>query len=201
MALPVLAQIGIPALVKGLAEGLSQLKSPVAQAAAAALGELGDAFGNGSINPEQMAELNRHVEKLEEIEAAERQASIQSINESLRAEVSSSDPYVRRMRPTFGYIIALTWGAQMLALAYVIVFDTSEASLVIEAMERLGTIWAVGLSVLGIYVYKRSEEKRGTDYSSRSRSSAQKLAAIDPQPEVSVSSQARSLISRTRYND
>ncbi len=201
MALPVLAQIGIPALVKGLAEGLSQLKSPVAQGAAAALGELGTAFGNGSIDPAQMAELNRHVEKLEEIEAAERQASIQSINESLRAEVSSSDPYVRRMRPTFGYIIALTWGAQMLALAYVIVFDTSEASLVIEAMERLGTIWAVGLSVLGIYVYKRSEEKRGTDYSSRSRASAQKLAAIDPQPEVSVSSQASSLISRTRYND
>lgn len=201
MALPVLAQIGIPALVKGLAEGLSQLKSPVAQGAAAALGELGTAFGNGSIDPAQMAELNRHVEKLEEIEAAERQASIQSINESLRAEVSSSDPYVRRMRPTFGYIIALTWGAQMLALAYVIVFDTSEASLVIEAMERLGTIWAVGLSVLGIYVYKRSEEKRGTDYSGRSRASAQKLAAIDPQPEVSVSSQASSLISRTRYND
>lgn len=165
MALPVLAQIGIPALVKGLAEGLSQLKSPVAQGAAAALGELGAAFGNGSIDPAQMAELNRHVEKLEEIESAERQASIQSINESLRAEVASGDPYVRRMRPTFGYIIALTWGAQMLALAYVIVFETSEASLVIEAMERLGTIWAVGLSVLGIYVYKRSEEKgRGPRY-------------------------------------
>lgn len=64
------------------------------------------------------------------------------------------------MRPTFGYLIAVTWAAQMLALAYVIVFETGKASLVIEAMESLGTIWAVGLSVLGIYVYKRSEEKK-----------------------------------------
>ena len=27
-------------------------------------------------------------------------------------------------------------------------------------MASLGTIWTVGLSVLGIYVYKRSQEKR-----------------------------------------
>lgn len=71
-----------------------------------------------------------------------------------------NNKYVRRMRPTFGYLMALTWAAQMLALAYVVVFDTGQASLVIEAMESLGTIWTVGLSVLGIYVYKRSEEKK-----------------------------------------
>ncbi|MDY0029481.1 MAG: 3TM-type holin [Pseudobdellovibrionaceae bacterium] len=160
MTLPVLAQLGIPILVKGLAEGLGQLKSPVAQGASAALSELGHAFGNGIINEEQLAELHRHLEKMEEVAAKEREVSIAQVNESLRAEVVSSDPYVRRMRPTFGYIIALTWGAQMFALAYIIIFETSQASLVIESIERLGTIWAVGLSVLGIYVYKRSEEKR-----------------------------------------
>jgi hypothetical protein len=48
----------------------------------------------------------------------------------------------------------------MFGLAYVIVFDTVRAPLVIGAMESLGTIWAVGLSVLGIYVYKRSEDKK-----------------------------------------
>jgi biotin transporter BioY len=64
------------------------------------------------------------------------------------------------MRPTFGYIIAMTWAAQMFAIAYVIVFETNQAALVIEAVQSLGTIWAVGLSVLGIYVYKRSEEKK-----------------------------------------
>jgi len=31
---------------------------------------------------------------------------------------------------------------------------------IITAMASLGTIWSIGLSVLGIYVYKRSEDKR-----------------------------------------
>lgn len=160
MSLPILLQAGLPAIIKGLAEGLKNVNTPVAQGASGALGALFDAFGKGDISPEQMAELNRHIEKMQEMESTERQSSTTQINESLRAEVASSDPYVRRMRPTFGYIIAVTWAAQMMAIAYVIVFETTQAALVIQAVESLGTIWAVGLSVLGIYVYKRSEEKR-----------------------------------------
>ncbi len=168
MVAPLIA-LGVPALVKGLAEGLSQLKSPVAQGASAALSELSDAFGQGLVSDTQLAEINRHLEKVQEIEANERQNSISQINESLRAEVASSDPYVRRMRPTFGYIIAVTWCAQMLGLAYVIVFETAQAALVIDAMEKLGTIWAVGLSVLGVYVYQRSSEKKSAVFSPQMR--------------------------------
>jgi hypothetical protein len=76
------------------------------------------------------------------------------------AEGASEDAYVRRMRPTFGYIMAFTWLAQMGAIAWVIVADPVQANLIITAMTSLGTIWSVGLSVLGIYVYKRSEDKR-----------------------------------------
>ncbi|HPQ50311.1 MAG: ribokinase [Alphaproteobacteria bacterium] len=160
MVLPIIAQVGIPVLVKGLAEGLSQIKSPLAQGASAALSQLGEAMGNGAIPDSQLGELHRHLEKLQEIESGERSNFVSQVNESLRAEISSNDPYVRRMRPTFGYIIALTWGVQMMSLAYVVVFDTAQASIVIDAVAELGTIWAVGLSVLGIYVYKRSEEKK-----------------------------------------
>jgi hypothetical protein len=64
------------------------------------------------------------------------------------------------MRPTFGYLMALTWAAQMFAIAFIMVFETEKASLVIQAVESLSGIWAVGLSVLGIYVYKRSEDKK-----------------------------------------
>lgn len=160
MTISVILQAGLPALIKALAEGLKAVNTPVAQTASSALGALMDAFGKGEISDAQLVELNRHVEKMQEIEAAERQTSISQINESLRAEVASNDAYVRRMRPTFGYIIAATWAAQMFALAYVIVFDTKEAGMVINAVESLGTIWGIGLSVLGIYVYKRSEEKR-----------------------------------------
>ena len=160
MVLPILLQAGLPALIKGLADGLKNVNTPVAQGASGALGALMDAFNKGEISAEQLGELNRHMEKMQEMESGERQNAIAQINESLRAEVASSDAYVRRMRPTFGYIIALTWAAQMFALAYVIAFDTAQAAIVIHAVESLGTIWAVGLSVLGIYVFKRSEEKK-----------------------------------------
>ncbi len=48
----------------------------------------------------------------------------------------------------------------MLGVAYVIIFDTERAGFIINAMASLSAIWAVGLSVLGIYVYKRSEDKK-----------------------------------------
>ena len=72
------------------------------------------------------------------------------------------DAFNRRMRPVFGYVLALTWAAQMLAIAWVIVARPSEAAPIITAMASLSTIWGVGLSVLGIYVYKRSQEKMHT---------------------------------------
>jgi hypothetical protein len=48
----------------------------------------------------------------------------------------------------------------MFGLAYIIVFQTEKAAYILEGMASLSTIWAVGLSVLGIYVYKRSEDKK-----------------------------------------
>ncbi len=50
----------------------------------------------------------------------------------------------------------------MFGIAYVIIFDTDKAGVVMAAMGNLSAIWAVGLSVLGIYVYKRSAEKAAT---------------------------------------
>ncbi|MES2728502.1 MAG: 3TM-type holin [Pseudomonadota bacterium] len=155
-----LIKLGLPALVNGLAELFKNVPHPAAQGASAALESVGAVLTQGKIPPEQLGEMNRHYEKLEEMASGERETIITQVNESLRAEVGSADPYVRRMRPTFGYLIALTWTAQMLAIAYVIAFETGQAGVVIDAMASLGTIWAVGLSVLGIYVYQRSEEKK-----------------------------------------
>ena len=56
--------------------------------------------------------------------------------------------------------MAFTWAAQMFGIAYIIVFETEKSVFVLNAMGSLSAIWAVGLSVLGIYVYKRSEEKK-----------------------------------------
>lgn len=73
------------------------------------------------------------------------------------------DRYTRLMRPTFGYVVAFSWAAQMLAVAYVILFKTNEAAGIINAMDSLSTTWAVGLSVLGIYVYRRKTGKADPD--------------------------------------
>lgn len=160
-----IAKLGLPLFISLLGGALSKIDSPVAQSAAKALGNFEGALAGGVISPEQMAEANRHAETLATMKSKEYEVTLSEINQSLRAEISSSDPYVRRMRPTFGYLMAATWAAQMMGLAYVMIFQTEKAPAVLDSMESLSTIWGVGLSVLGIYVYKRSEEKKITTQS------------------------------------
>ncbi len=156
----ILTKVGLPILIEILGRSVGKIDHPAAQSAARALGELDAALAGGLISNEQMAEANRHAEAMAELAMKERQAGIAEVNESLRTEVASNDPYVRRMRPTFGYLMALTWAAQMFGLAYVVIFETAQAAAVLQGMSSLSAIWAVGLSVLGIYVYKRSEDKK-----------------------------------------
>lgn len=156
----ILARIGLPLLINVVSEALKDIDTPVTKGAAKALEDVDQALKAGQISPAQMTEANRHVERLAEIENEEFKVSLSEINQSLRAEIASQDQYVRRMRPTFGYLMALTWAAQMLGIAYVIIFDTIRAASILESMASLSAIWAVGLSVLGIYVYKRSEDKK-----------------------------------------
>lgn len=159
--LPVLlAKIGLPVLIKTVSDALGNVNNPVAKAASDTLKQVDQAIISGNITPEELREANRHVEKMTEIDSDEAKTTITQINESLRAEAVSGDAYVRRMRPTFGYIMAFTWAAQMLAIAFVILDNPEQAGHIMRAMGDLDTIWTVGLSVLGIYVYKRSQEKK-----------------------------------------
>lgn len=85
---------------------------------------------------------------------------LKAVNETMRAEAASSDPYVRRMRPTMGYALIAAWSATVFAIVYAIIATPEEAPKVITAISQLGMIWSVALSVLGLYVYKRSEDKK-----------------------------------------
>jgi hypothetical protein len=154
------SKIGLPVFINIIAGALSTMPNPAAKAAAQSLGEVSEAMQSGGISAEQIAEANRHAEEMAKIELDQYKDALSETNQTVRAEISSSDAYVRRMRPTFGYLMAITWAAQMLGLAYVIVFQTDKAGFVLNAMSNLSAIWAMGLSVLGIYVYKRSEEKK-----------------------------------------
>ncbi len=162
MTIPaLLAKIGIPAIAGILSDSLGKIDHPAAKGAARALGELDKAMETGQIAPAAVEEANRHAEKMAEIKMREYGMTLGEINKSLRSEVASEDPYVRRMRPTFGYLMALTWAAQMFGLAYVMIFRTAEAPALFEAAASMSVIWTVGLSVLGVYVYRRSDDKIG----------------------------------------
>ena len=156
----ILAKIGLPLLITFISQALREINSPVTRGAADALDKVDNALKNGAITTEQMREANNHLEELAKIQSEEFKVSLSEINQTIRAEVASSDKYVRRMRPTFGYLMALTWAAQMFGIAYIIIFDTERAGIVMAAMGSLSAIWGVGLSVLGIYVYRRSDDKK-----------------------------------------
>ena len=160
MVSALVSKIGVPVLIAILSEVLGEVDNQAAKTASKALAKVDEALKTGGITPEQLAEANRHAERMAEIQLEDFKSALAEVNQSLRAEVASEDGYVRRMRPTFGYLMALTWAAQMFAIAYVIVFDTDKAGVVMAAMGSLSAIWAVGLSVLGIYVYRRSDDKQ-----------------------------------------
>ena len=156
----ILSQIGFSLLIEFVAQGLGRIKHPAATVAREALSQVEEAIKTGGIDSASVMEANRHAEEMARINLKQYETSMVQINESMRAEILSQDQYVRRMRPTFGYLMAITWAMQMGGLSYVIVFHTEKAAQLMHGMASLSTIWAVGLSVLGVYIYKRSEDKK-----------------------------------------
>ena len=155
-----IAQIGLPMLSRVVGAGLERLSHPTAQAAADGLQAVERAIADGEIAPDRVAAATADLDAIADRVTAADRMTFQDVNQIIRADRASEDAYVRRMRPTFGYLMALSWAGQMGAIGYVIVTDPGGAGDVIAAMSNLTVIWAVGLSVLGVYVYKRSEDKR-----------------------------------------
>lgn len=112
-------------------------------------------------------ELTRAAE-LQRMQIEAETARLGEINRTIRAEAASNDAYVRRWRPTYGYAAAFTWSAQMIALmiivGYVVVKAPTSASTVISALAGLlgplMVLWGVALSILGVSIAKRSQDKQ-----------------------------------------
>lgn len=115
-------------------------------------------------NPEARAKLekleNEHAREMRRMVLAAETNRLESINKTMRAEAQANDAYVRRWRPTFGYLCALTWAAQAGAVAWVIVSSPAEAATTIESISSLTPMWGIALSILGINVSARSRDKR-----------------------------------------
>lgn len=93
------------------------------------------------------------------MEMEQETARLATVNATFQAEVKSDDKYVRRWRPTFGYAVTLTWVITWCAVVWVIVVETAKAAEVITALTATAMMWSVALAVLGVNVYKRSQDK------------------------------------------
>jgi hypothetical protein len=83
-----------------------------------------------------------------------------SVNKTMRAEAASNDGFVRRWRPTFGYLAAISWTLQSIAIAWVFIMKPEQAGDIAQAIGALTPMWSVVLAVLGISVAKRSQDKQ-----------------------------------------
>lgn len=105
-----------------------------------------------------------------ELEAESRK--LETVNETMRAEMASGDPYVRRWRPAWGYITAGAWLLQSLAIGgavaggVVATLDgNSESARALlngaaDLISSLTAQWAFALAVLGVNVTSRSRDKQ-----------------------------------------
>lgn len=93
------------------------------------------------------------------------------INKTMRSEAAANDPYVRRWRPTWGYVTAAAWFIQALAVLAVVIGAIWAAvdgkpevatALFNGAATLIGSLtaqWGIALTVLGVSVHKRSKDK------------------------------------------
>ncbi len=101
-----------------------------------------------------------HREALTRMTLEAETSRLAEVNRTMRAEAASNDPYVRRWRPTFGYMTAIAWGLQCLGIAISIVWKPESAGLVAQVITALTPMWSVALAMLGISVAKRSHDKQ-----------------------------------------
>lgn len=123
-------------------------------------------------DPALAAELQRELVAYEVKLLEEETERLKEANATMRTEYASEDPYVRRWRPTWGYVTAGAWAIQSLAILIVaigavIVTVRGNAVAATALLEGLGTLlgaltiqWSVALTVLGVAVQARSKDKR-----------------------------------------
>ncbi len=110
-------------------------------------------------HPEQLARVREALLAYRARVLAEETERLKSVNATMRKEVAADDAYVRRWRPTFGYVVALAWLAQMAGLVYSMVAAPGRAAALVEAVTAMTPLWGIALGVLGINVAKRSRDK------------------------------------------
>lgn len=95
---------------------------------------------------------------IEELRAETEQ--LKTINETMRAEYANGNLFKSGWRPYIGWIFGTAFGFQMFAASAVIFFKPEQAAGVLNGLAGLGVLWGVALTVLGVNINKRSQDKQ-----------------------------------------
>ncbi|QDP60311.1 3TM-type holin [uncultured Alcanivorax sp.] len=123
--------------------------------------EVGEILKSDPAAYERIKRLEQeHERELKAMMLEAETAKLGHVNKTMRAEAASNDGYVRRWRPTFGYLAAISWALQSVAIAWSFVWAPEQAGQVSQAIAALTPMWGFALAVLGISVHKRSQDKQ-----------------------------------------
>ncbi|MBB5754336.1 3TM-type holin [Prosthecomicrobium pneumaticum] len=165
---PLLVELGAP-LLAGI------LRAKGGTGAARVVEAVGAALGTGPA-PDAIAERIRaapdaaaaQVRTLETDRAAEWAelfravaAATEATAETMRSEAASASLLQRIWRPVFGLVYAAAFGAMALALVVKILAGAVETlGVLADVGGLLLGFYGMGASVLGVYVWRRTDEKR-----------------------------------------
>lgn len=118
-------------------------------------------------SPELQLEFQRAASDLEIRLFESETERLKAVNRTIQEETKSSDRYVRRWRPTFGYAMCLAWVVQVVGSIFGIIWsviaETAEAGIIISAIGEANAatipMWGIALTVIGVSVHKRSQDK------------------------------------------
>lgn len=81
-------------------------------------------------------------------------------HQTIRAELASENVWKSGWRPFYGWASGVVWLSIGLSIVYSIVFKPAEADDIMKAMAELTGMFLVALSVLGVNIHQRSQDKR-----------------------------------------
>lgn len=111
-------------------------------------------------NPELALRFQQSMNDVVVAELAAETERLKAVNETMRAEIQSGDPFVRRARPGFIWAMSVSWFLQMGAISVAMVATPQHTGTLITAASGLTGMWAVALAVIGVYFKARSDDKK-----------------------------------------
>lgn len=119
-----------------------------------------DALAAIKADPALMLEYQRQATDKAVAIAQEDTKRLQTVNETMRAEIASSNWWRAGWRPYWGYVAGTAFGAQMIGVTVAMFVHPAEIANIISALSLLFPFWGVAMAVLGVAVWKRSDDKK-----------------------------------------